>query len=356
MSRETSEWLNNNVLIGFEDRRGKAWHYRASDQGAEPNHYAGAVPVEDVQRRLFDWEPVEMPVYVGIPHETPAGVDEDGTIIVDKTTEYVAIKGKKAMVPSDDPNHVFGIFSEGYQGHSYGDWLIGNVAHILDGELAISSAGLLKKRAVAWVEVSVADTIQTNHGIDFRPNLLATTSFDGTVQTTYKRTCTMTVCDNTYGMAMAEQGQTFKVKHSKYSNLKKLDAAEALDIVHRMSEDIAAELDALCEVDVTDDEFRKLVELAVPIDGNTSKTGTTVGERKRGELLKLWSADDRVSRWQNTGFAAVQAFNTWEHHFKATRGDTQLAERNMLGAINGAFEKGDAEIVSIMRKLELLPA
>lgn len=59
MSRETLEWLNANTLIGFTDKRGKAWHYRASKQGDQPNHYPGPVPVDDVKRRLFCWEPVE---------------------------------------------------------------------------------------------------------------------------------------------------------------------------------------------------------------------------------------------------------------------------------------------------------
>ena len=45
MSKETQEWLNRNVLIGYTERRGNAWHYRASDQGDEPNHYPGAIPL-----------------------------------------------------------------------------------------------------------------------------------------------------------------------------------------------------------------------------------------------------------------------------------------------------------------------
>jgi len=56
MSKETSEWLNQNVLVGYTETRGNAWHYKASDQGEEANHYDGAVPLEDVNRRLFDWE------------------------------------------------------------------------------------------------------------------------------------------------------------------------------------------------------------------------------------------------------------------------------------------------------------
>ena len=30
MSKETSEWLNQNCLIGFTNQRGTAWHYKES--------------------------------------------------------------------------------------------------------------------------------------------------------------------------------------------------------------------------------------------------------------------------------------------------------------------------------------
>jgi hypothetical protein len=64
MSRESLEWLNRNTLIGFTDERSKAWHYRASEQGSEPNHYPGAIPVADVKRRLFSWQALELPISI----------------------------------------------------------------------------------------------------------------------------------------------------------------------------------------------------------------------------------------------------------------------------------------------------
>jgi len=54
------------------------------------------------------------------------------------------------------------------------------VRFALDDNLSISSAGLLRNR-VAWVEVSVPDNITTPEGVVFRPNPLATTSFDGSL-------------------------------------------------------------------------------------------------------------------------------------------------------------------------------
>jgi hypothetical protein len=104
-----------------------------------------------------------------------------------------------------------GIFTTGYAMHQYREWLLNTVASILDDDLSISSAGLLRDGAIAWVEVSVPESITTPEGVTFRPNLLATTSFDGSISTTFKRTVTDTVCDNTRELALSEKGQQYKV-------------------------------------------------------------------------------------------------------------------------------------------------
>jgi len=78
MSKEALKWLNTQTLIGFTEKRGNAWHYRVDLQSAEPNHYPGPVPVEDV-RRPFSWEPELWEVYarkparcVSIPPDCPS--------------------------------------------------------------------------------------------------------------------------------------------------------------------------------------------------------------------------------------------------------------------------------------------
>jgi hypothetical protein len=63
---------------------------------------------------------------------------------------------KQAICRSDDATgSVMGIFAPGYSRHQYAEWLFTTVAKILEDDLTISSAGLLKGGAIAWVEVSV---------------------------------------------------------------------------------------------------------------------------------------------------------------------------------------------------------
>ena len=336
MSRETYEWLNEYMLVGFTDERGTAWHYRQDLQSLEPNHYPGAIPVEDVERRLFNFEFVEAPVYYLL----------DGEFV--KSTV-----GRKGMLTSDTQEDI-GSFKSGYQGHAYKEWLLENIALVLDDsdELGIGSAGLLRNRGVAFVSIEVPKNIVTPEGVEFRPNLLATTSFDGTVATTFKRVNTRVVCDNTNEMALAEIGQEFKTKHTRYSGLKIQNAREALQIVHTMSDDFAQEVAELTAWKVSDAEFESILTKLVPINDELSKAGITRGENKRNELLTLWRHDDRVAPWQGTAFGAIQAFNTWNQHYSTIRKGVPRGVRNMENVLNGKLHGGDVEVVEQIRALQ----
>lgn len=357
MSRETSKWLNTMTLIGQTDRRGMAWHYRIDEQehivtasGREylSNHYTGPIPVADVEDRLFAWEPASGPVMFPVL----TGITETGEPIY----SYSEIPNKKRIYPSDDETHTFGIFSDSYQPHGFSEWLIGNVSNILSDTLQVSSAGLLKGRAVAWVEVSVPENVLTPEGVTFRPNLLSTTSLDGTIATTLKRTVTATVCDNTLSMALCEDSQTYKRRHTAMSNSKEEQdrARAALDLLTSSADEVSQEIARLCEWDITNTQFDEIMRLS-GLDPRTgkapeSKRGITIAERKAEEIRALYRNDQRVAPWTGTAFGVLQAFNTWEHHVKATKGDTNRAERNMLAAIKGDTDKADRDVIDLITR------
>jgi Domain of unknown function (DUF932) len=169
MSRETMQWLNTYCLIGMVEKYGTFWHFDEDLQGAESNHYDGPIPLDDVKRRLFNWEPVEGSIAV--------------TFEVDGNKEVVVDEERKAIV-RPDTGDVFGVFKSGYQIHSYNEWLYDTIATILDDdELIISSAGLLRKGAQAWIQVETPETVKTPEGVEFRPHILGWTSLDGSLAT-----------------------------------------------------------------------------------------------------------------------------------------------------------------------------
>lgn len=344
MSKETLEWLNRFTLIGFtEKRKGQynqnAWHYREEFQGDESNHYPGAVPVEAVRERLFNWQPVSLPLYVPGP---------DGG--------YDQVPGKQAISRSDN-RHVMGIFGDtSYEPHDYNEWLLTTVANILDDTLSIGSAGLLKQGAVAWVQVEVPDNVTIGGtGVVVRPNLLATTSFDGSLATTFKRCFTDVVCDNTHGAAMAEKGETFKARHTSNSRFRLANARDALSIVHQMTDDFAAEVEALCATTVTDAQWSKFLdEVCKP--SSESKSAVTRAENKRDTLARLYNNDLRCAPWKGTKWGVVQTLNTAEHHEGVVRGRGTTAgisryERNMMKAVKGEWDAFDRATSSTLDKI-----
>ncbi|MDT0318534.1 DUF932 domain-containing protein [Streptomyces millisiae] len=332
MSQETLEWLNANVLIGFTDKRGTAWHHRRSLEGDEPNHYPGPVPVEDVRRRLFGWEAVSGEVFVKNP--VTGRLQQDST--------------RQAFLRSDN-GYVMGYFTPGYQPHPYEEWLINKIGSLLDDELSIGSAGLLRGGAVAWVSIEVPETITTPEGVEFRPNLFGTTSFDGSLKTRFKRAATNIVCDNTMALALSEAGQEIAIKHSRHSRLKVAEAREALNLVYQTADDFAAEITRLCQTTVTDRQWDAFLDAEVRVPAEKGR-GRTLAEKKRDSLTRLWNEDARVAPWRGTAYGVVQAVNTYAHH-EATVRNVHRPERNMLRAITGGVHQMDRSILSTLTGL-----
>ncbi|MEO3810737.1 DUF932 domain-containing protein [Sphaerisporangium sp. B11E5] len=336
MSKETLAWLNANTLIGFTSKRGTAWHYRANLQGDEQNHYVGPIPVEDVKRRLFGWTALSRPIYVEDP--VTGGLAE--------------IPDRQAILRSDT-GHVMGIFSDGYQPHPYIEWLITTIGRLLDDDLSIGSAGLLRDGAVAWVSVEVPENIRTPEGVEFRPHLFGATSFDGSLATTFKRAITNVVCDNTMAAGLAERGQQVKIKHSKHSKLRLAEARDALNIVHQVADDFAEQVRRLCQTPVTNRQWQAVLNELAPLPEDRGRAWT-LADNKRQTLTQLWHHDNRVAPWSGTGWGVLQAVNTYTHQGQTVRG-TCRAERNLLRAVTGGIEDLDRDTLTLLEKVLARP-
>lgn len=344
MSNETLQSLNTNTLIGHTSRRGTAWHYKAELQGNQPNHYPGPIPIEDVRTRLFSWTAVSRPVAVERPAalETMTHWDSQGYPV-----RWVVVPDRRAIVrEADTAGPVFGVFSADYVPHQYTEWLLTNVTNILDDGLSISSAGLLKAGAVAWVEVSVPESVRTPEGVEFRPNLLATTTLDGSLATTYKRTVTDVVCDNTRHAALTERGAQIKVRHSRHEKLTVATAKEALQLVYTTADAFAAEVSRLCQISVPDRAWSLFLDELVPMkDGRTGQPligrRLTGAQKRRADLETLYRRDPRSAPWRGTAHAVVQAVNTYEHHVRGPADGATRLDRNMKRMVTGAYDDLD---------------
>jgi phage/plasmid-like protein (TIGR03299 family) len=331
MSNETQDWLNSNVLVGFTRERGNAWHWR---EGTD-NHYEDEIPVDDVRRRLFHWEPVKAAMHYFY---------ED---------TWKVFPGKSVIIRSDN-GAPLGAHSDGYSPHGYSEWLIQNVQNVMDDSVRIGSAGLLKGGAVAWVQIEFPETRHADSGVDYRPTILATTSLDGSVASSYKAVNTIVVCDNTHAAAMGEQGPAYRVKHTKNSSFQVLTAREKLGVaLERQAEAFEQEVQALLSQEVTPKQFGAYLDLINPIpeaeETAAQKRAKTFAENKRDKLLGMWISDPRVSVWKNTVWGVYQLINTYETHERKFKGDR--AESTLMSMVTGQAFKKDQEAMAQLQKV-----
>jgi phage/plasmid-like protein (TIGR03299 family) len=339
MSKETLSHLNTQTLIGYTEKRGTAWHYRAEEQGTESNHYPGPIPVEDVRRRLFDWQAVE-----GTVESTYWNAALDAPVQVTDPTRKTILR-----VQPDRPATILGIFSRKYQIHDYDEWLITNVENLLDSGLAVGSAGLLKGGAQAWVQVEMADTLKVAD-VEFRPFLTAATSMDGTLATDYVRGAQVVRCDNSLAVALnANSRIQFKTKHSANSLGRISDVRAALDIVFETGDAISDEIDRLTSMTVTDADLEKFLNEWAPLRTETPRS-TSMTNRKQVAMRDLWTDDPRVSPWKGTAYGVLSMVNTYGHHIQPVR-NVSRAERNAANVITGARAKEDQAALRVLAEV-----
>ena len=332
MSRESLAHLNTQTLIGYTSKRGQAWHYRAEQQGSEPNHYEHAVPVADVRRRLFCWSPTEADIQAVTIDETGVATYTD--------------RSRKAIV-RPDTGAILGIFSTGYKVHDYSQWLIENVEAILDADLHIGSAGLLRGGAIAWVQVEMADTLNAA-GVEFRPFLTATTSLDGSIATTYQTGAQVVVCDNTLSAALNSADTRLKIRHSRNSLTKLAQVRDALGIVHQVAEDFTAQVERLTNQPVTEAQWmRFLTTYCGTDDAKASKRAHTSRREQADQLNRLWTDDQRVAPWRGTAYGVLVAANTYAHHLAPVRGASR-AERNAERLVTGKVYDLDNHTLQVL--------
>jgi phage/plasmid-like protein (TIGR03299 family) len=346
MSRETLNWLNENTLIGFTEKRGKAWHWR---EGAD-NHYVGPIPVDDVRKRLFDWHAEEHPVLVG--HAvTPADDQQRGSVVLPDGL----IPGFKAWV-HPKTGEVLGVHKVTRALHQYDEWLLDTFEDIVGDDLQVGSAGLLQGGRVAWVQVEAPETVETPEGVTFRPFILGRSSMDGSVATTFSRSVTNTVCDNTMAIAATEHGgQRITFRASGNNDLKLKEAKEALGLVQRAADDFTRQVATLTATYFSSGSFRKLLMLEVPgekpqMGGAREWAQWARVQRRREYIYDLYRFDARVAPWKGTAFGAWQAFNTFDQHERKIRSANRV-ERNQLQLVRGQQDRADASLLQKIMEL-----
>jgi phage/plasmid-like protein (TIGR03299 family) len=343
MSKETLNWLRSNIRVGYTGSDGPAWWAASGEYMTDGSHFDGPVPVEEVER-LLSVEFAEGTVF-----STYTDADGNKQSVQDKT--------RKTIITPDNAA-ILGIFKLGYQVHGYKQWTADQIAAILDtsrGELGTKSVGLLKNRGVAFMQAQLTGSGLEVGGFEFTPYILAATSVDGSLSSTYATGVTAAVCDNTLSDALLNAITRFKVKHSRNSAGKLQDVRDKLGLVYQAGDNFAQVAAALQSVEVTPADFRKwLDEMNGPVPAADPKSSTggakyTNAVKLRETYEAMWNHDAKVKPWAGTAFGVIQlanTYNTWKRNVSGADGGRM--ERTYLNMVTGVTAKEDAQALDAL--------
>lgn len=396
MSYHTMQYLNSgNIMVGNVENVGNSWWYNpALENPAKPTHFQKFIPLPTVRDRLFGWtawESNRLVAYFDRPvldDQGNAVLDDNGNVVT-KTYE-VPVRSFKAIgredwvvngVPSDEEegaDAILHVQGKDYGVHQLQEVFLNTTSEILGGAdnmVGIQSAGLLKWGRRAWITISIPTNLTNDaSGLEFRPNLTVSTSFDSSLATSWTRTFGVPVCDNTldYQLVRAGDKGKFVLKHTKNSVARIKDASEALGLLNEQADEMDKALNELIKVEVSEKAFINWLDLMIPvpeikkeivtmtsIQGETfqqekvSTNGHTMAINRREKLVEMWDRDPRVAPWKNTKLGIVQLWNTYNQHertFKASQkfeGNRLAAkvESQQLKTLGGEYFKEDAKAI-----------
>jgi phage/plasmid-like protein (TIGR03299 family) len=363
MSRETMEWLRGgNLAIGFTGDDGPAW-WAGENYMSDGTHFDGPVPVEVVERILSVQFAEAQHHAVHVEYLHADGCAEAGKLYADcqcprSETTYVDKTRKDIITP--DNGMTLGVFKMGWQLHGYKQWTADQISAILDtarGELGTKSVGLLRNRAVAFMQAQLTGSGLEVGGYPFTPYILAATSVDGSLSSTYATGVTAAVCDNTLDSALLTAVSKFKVKHSRNSAAKLGEVRDALGLVYQAGDDFSHAAAALQDVEVTGRDFTAWLDEVSPVppaDPRSSTGGAKHSNavRFRATLTDMWTYDTKVAPWSGTAFGVLQldnTFRTWKRNVAGADGGR--LERNLLNMVTGVTAKEDARALDALAKV-----
>lgn len=342
MSKETLNWLRSNIRVGYVGSDGPAWWANSGEYMTDGSHFDGPVPTEEVER-LLSVEFAEGTVF-----STYTDASGEKQVTEDKT--------RKTIVTPDN-GAILGIFKLGYQVHDYKKWTADQIAAILDtsrGELGTKSVGLLKNRGVAFMQAQLTGSGLEVGGFEFTPYILAATSVDGSLSSTYATGVTAAVCDNTLADALLHAITRLKVKHSRNSAGKLADVRDKLGLVYQAGDNFAAAAAALQKVDVTEKDFKALLDTVAKVPDRDPKSSTggakyTNAVKLRETYEAMWNHDAKVKPWAGTAFGWVQlsnTYNTWKRNVSGADGGRM--ERTYLNMVTGITAREDAQALDAL--------
>jgi hypothetical protein len=339
MSRFKLEELHTQTIQGFNSIFGPAWHRNALDieaAKAAGQVYEGAIPPE-VAHRLVSWTPVSFKIE---------------TLVDPVTMETYTVDDKyRTVVCNPNTHEVLNIAGDGYAVNLH-NVMREAIEAAMDAECDIAGAICLGGGRFLNLSFKPREAVTVG---GFQDGAIALVAFNSSltseVSTSMQTSSVLAVCDNTMVSQRMRAVNALNLKRTRNSESKITPSVvrEALDLSFAETQALTDELEALANIEVTDEQFRSILDLWAPLPEEEGR-GRTMKINARGELSMCMHRDTRQVFGQTVA-GLWQAHNTYQHWVMGSRGDADRFQRQAFRSAKGEVSDLDMKFMDIVRSV-----
>lgn len=350
MSEYSMTVLNESVAVGLDKA---AWHFRGIDLAAlraSGNFYSGPVPLERALE-LVGWEP-EVISLPDIMNELTSlrSMLAPGD---DAPTAYEVPDRMSKVIGRRLPTGVVRIINNvgGGYAENLHNVLREAVYAAMDAECDVASAVCLNDGDYLGLSLIARDAVTL--GGDFgtlQPYVSINSSLTSKIGTGASTGTTRFECDNTMQAGWSGARRRLNVKRTRNAATKITPQLirESLEIAFAETTALAADLERLGNISVSDAQLAAVLDAWRPLDAEEGR-GRTMSENTRNAFEKLLTYDPRVNVGQNAA-GLWQAHNTWQHWEQTAKGGNAQNRigRQMQRTAEGEVSALDAEFMALV--------
>lgn len=208
-------------------------------------------------------------------------------------------------------------------------------------EAVFSTAGSLFGGQRTWVTLQIGDGFTVGDQDAHNLYLMVTNSHDGSQALQASVTPIRAVCNNTVTLGLANAKTRWSLRHKSSLSGKIATAREALEMAIRYEESFEEEVKKLMEVDITKNQFYKIVDELIPESTSTKKDTANQHDKDVDTLMDIWANEETVKMGggEGNGWGAFNAITFFTDHAKNYR----TAESRFKSVIGTGVGSGYAE-------------
>ncbi|XVV02687.1 DUF932 domain-containing protein [Actinosynnema sp. CA-248983] len=199
------------------------------------------------------------------------------------------------------------------------------------GADGFAHAGAIDEGRRTFVTMKLSDTVSVA-GVDpMELYLVVFNSHDGSAAFRVSLVPFRVLCANQLPMVIRGQVASVAIRHTRNATIDVADIRAKLRLMHNYAEAFEQQARRMIEAELSTEEFRDVVETVWPVNDATAPPRARFNaDRRRGQLMRLWTDAGTQHNIRGTRWAGLQAITEYLDHYDPAR-DAHTRALRVLG-------------------------